>query len=297
MGANDLKWQGTINENGDCECETKTEYCNDCADLRDNSSDFYVNGVTDRVCESLENNQGFSPDNDDDNCSALHKADNCLINTLIDKLPAYDVCDWKEFMEEYLPNQFNMNEAIICAICGINKRLFAQQLDVELRWLNEESRPGDTLSVDKQGNFRYDWTDWVTDGQTPYGKGFLTGKVNFCMKELSGNKAQYNLQSVTIKRIKWDPINPQLVVTHPVHTLRVPDDTGAVVWKKELLNAVDETINRQINLGKKGEIAEGSNSQWINILWKYGDWVLDSEHQLQIRFKNGNSSNTVPMCE
>lgn len=297
MGANESTVvQGKINENGDCECEVTTEYCNACADLRENSSDFYVNGVTDRVCESLEQNQGFDPENDDDNCSALHKADDCLINTLIDKLPAYDVCDWNEFMSEYLPNQYNINEALICWLCGVEKRFFAQNLDVELRWKQEIVRPGERLSVDKRGNWTYSWTDWIVDGVTPYGSGTITGKVNFCMKQLSGNKAQYQISSVEVKRFKWTP-SGQSVATHPIHTWKVPNENGTQVAKHELVNAIDETINRRIALDKKGTINEGSNSEWIDIAWAYEDWVLDSEHQLQVRFKNGNSNNTVPMCE
>lgn len=58
----------------------KRIYCTTCGDLQENSSEFYTNGVTDNVCSSLEDGQGFNSDNDDDNCSALHKADDCLIS-------------------------------------------------------------------------------------------------------------------------------------------------------------------------------------------------------------------------
>ena len=288
--------KGTINANGDCECEVTSEFCNTCADLRENSSDFYINGVTDRVCESLQQNQGFDHENSDDNCSSLHKADDCLVNTLIEKLPAYDVCDWNEFMSEYLPNQYNMNEALICWLCGIEKRLFAQKLDVELRWLNIKTIQGTVTRVDKQGNFTYEWYDWTIEGQKAYGKGILTGKVNFCMKELGGLKAQYQLQNVEIKRIKWDLIDSSGVATTPWATFKVPDKNGAQVFKENLTKSIDYTLNKRYAIGKTGTINQNANSEWINIMWELGEWVRGDENQLQIRFKNGNSSTTVPMC-
>lgn len=103
----------------DCDCGSEREYCNACADLRDNSSEFYTNGVTTNVCNSLSNDKGFNPESEHDDCDDLHLANDCLIETLIEKLPAYDVCDWKDYMEQLMPNIYNMNKAIISAICGL----------------------------------------------------------------------------------------------------------------------------------------------------------------------------------
>lgn len=93
--------------------------CSSCNDLRENAAEFVQNGVTDTVCTSLKNDTGFNPSNDRNDCTDLNDANDCLIGNAADELEAYDVCDWKEFMKNFLPNLYNVLKAIICAICGL----------------------------------------------------------------------------------------------------------------------------------------------------------------------------------
>ena len=95
--------------------------CSACNDLRTNAPDFTANGVTYNVCTSLKNNTGFNPASGNDNCDDLSDANECLIRNMEDIIPAYDVCDWQKFMAEYVPNDATMNEAIICALCGMQE--------------------------------------------------------------------------------------------------------------------------------------------------------------------------------
>lgn len=94
--------------------------CNACADLREFAPDFVVNGVTDAICESLQRNLGFNPNLvvPHSNCDDLHAANDCLVGRQVNELPAYDVCDWKQFMERFLPGLYEVIKGIICGDCG-----------------------------------------------------------------------------------------------------------------------------------------------------------------------------------
>lgn len=95
--------------------------CDACSNLRENNANFIMNGVTDTVAASLANNTGFNPcltslHND---CEDLNDANDCLIGHLDDDVDNYDVCKWKDFMHNFLPNLYEMLKAIIAAICGL----------------------------------------------------------------------------------------------------------------------------------------------------------------------------------
>ena len=97
--------------------------CTACNDLRTNSPEFVEKGVTNNVCTSLKNNTGFNPSSGHSNCADLDNANECLVGNMEDELPAYDVCDWKEYMKKFVPNVFNVIKAIICSICGLWTRI------------------------------------------------------------------------------------------------------------------------------------------------------------------------------
>lgn len=100
-----------------------TKNCSACSELQDKSAAFVQNGVTTAVCNSLKNNTGFSSSNGNDDCTDLNNANDCLIGNMEDEVDAYDVCDWKEFMPSFIHNVWTVLKAIICAICGLWKRL------------------------------------------------------------------------------------------------------------------------------------------------------------------------------
>ncbi|WP_245186806.1 hypothetical protein [Enterococcus larvae] len=101
------------------------DYCSACAELKEFAPNFVVNGITEKECTSLQNNTGLNPDLSvlHDNCEDLNTMLDCLLGALQDKLPAYDVCDWKEYMDEFMTNLNNFQQAMVCNECGQWKAL------------------------------------------------------------------------------------------------------------------------------------------------------------------------------
>lgn len=93
--------------------------CSACEELREESTNFVVNGITDTECTSLKNDTGINPSAGHDDCTDLNNINDCLVGNMDDEVEAYDVCDWKTFMHKFIPNVWTTFKAIICAICGI----------------------------------------------------------------------------------------------------------------------------------------------------------------------------------
>lgn len=94
--------------------------CSACEDLRNDAPNFVLNGVTEEVCTSLKNNTGFNPNLSplNDNCTDLDNANECLVGNMADQIEAYDVCEWKDYMEKFVPNVYTVLDAMICSDCG-----------------------------------------------------------------------------------------------------------------------------------------------------------------------------------
>ena len=103
--------------------------CAACSDLRENSAEFVLNGVTDEVCEYLQENKGLSGDSND--CDDLHDVNDCLIGNMDSEVDSYDVCDWKDFMHAFIPNLWNTLKAMICSICGLWDKVEELECDVD----------------------------------------------------------------------------------------------------------------------------------------------------------------------
>lgn len=99
--------------------------CDACNNLREYAPEFVQNGVNENVCASLMNNTGLNPGLTvlHDNCDDLHDVNDCLIGRMTDELEAYDVCDWKDFMQKQNSNLYETLKAIICSTCGLWKKL------------------------------------------------------------------------------------------------------------------------------------------------------------------------------
>lgn len=93
--------------------------CSACEDIRQTSPEFVVNGLTDDICTSLANDTGLNPGDDHNDCTDLHNLNDCLVGNMETEVDAYDVCDWKEFMKNFIPNLWSTLKAMICAICGL----------------------------------------------------------------------------------------------------------------------------------------------------------------------------------
>jgi len=94
------------------------DYCLACNKLKELNPEFVLNGLTLSMYNSLKNNTGLKPSLGHNNCEDLNDLNDCLLGSLYDKIDAYDICDWREFMKEYLANQKNINAALIASDCG-----------------------------------------------------------------------------------------------------------------------------------------------------------------------------------
>ncbi|MCB5954011.1 hypothetical protein [Enterococcus sp. CWB-B31] len=96
------------------------ENCSACANLKEYAPNFVANGITDKECQSLQKDTGLNPNLSvlHNNCEDLNDMLACLLGVPKDKLPAFDVCDWKEFMEIYMTNMETFQKAMVCNACG-----------------------------------------------------------------------------------------------------------------------------------------------------------------------------------
>lgn len=96
-----------------------TKNCEACSELQEHSPEFVQNGVTDNVYNSLINDTGFSTTNGHNDCTDLNDANDCLIGNMEDEVDAYEVCDWKDYMRDFVHNLWTVLKAMIAAICGL----------------------------------------------------------------------------------------------------------------------------------------------------------------------------------
>lgn len=95
--------------------------CDACSNLREYNAQFIMNGVSDSVAESLQNNTGFNACLDElhTDCEDLNDANDCLLGHMDDDVDNFEVCDWKDFMHNLLPNLYEVVKAIIATTCGL----------------------------------------------------------------------------------------------------------------------------------------------------------------------------------
>ena len=268
--------------------------CTSCNELKEHSPVFTRLGVTDEVCESIGKDQGFNPESGRNTCDDLKAANDCLIRGKLEELPMYDNCDWKCFTEEYLKNQYNLNEAMICAICGLQEQLYGMYsifYEVDTRFNVAQATQGMSMTIDRQGNWHYHHDDWdMGNGQGHRGYGDLYGTIDFCMGITDNSAAMWRINSVTVSRYKYTFLGSHGVSTHPVITVRIPDGSGDVVYQKTLSSSFEDQINKTVNYSKGGTVKAGEDSGWITFAHMFTDWTEDDEGKFQIKFINGAKS-------
>lgn len=107
--------------------------CSACEDLRQNAPNLIVNGLGSTECTSLKNNTGLSPSSGHNDCTDLDDMNDCLIGNMEQEIKSYEVCDWKEFMKNFIPNVWTMFKGIICSICGMWTKI--EQHECEIKYL------------------------------------------------------------------------------------------------------------------------------------------------------------------
>ena len=135
------------------------EYCEACAELKKQDPNLIANGFSDENCENMMENKGLTGRNDD--CTDLNDMNDCLIGSMADEAEISDVCDWREYMMKFVPNQWTVTKAIICAVCGLwNKVTNFMDIIRSFRL----TKTGSTISLDSVlGNHGK-----VTDSNTTY---------------------------------------------------------------------------------------------------------------------------------
>lgn len=273
------------------------DYCNDCEELKETSSEFYINGVTDNVCDSLHDNTGFDASSGHNNCHDLHLANNCLIKTGVDEIDAFDVCDWKEYEEMMWTNQYNINEALICWLCGIEDRFFAMNLEVEFQPTILQRTRDLSADIDRKGNFVYSYHDWGDTAETiDLAHGVLTGLVDYCVQSVNGSTAVFTIKGVKVKKYTYTRTSNEMTTEPPVVTAKIPDKNGAtVIDHLKTKDSFNQDYNKYVEINKNITVKSGETSDWINVMHWYDDWVKDDEFYFQIRFTN-NNRESMPGC-
>lgn len=93
--------------------------CEACSDLREDAPGLFVNGLTSSMVTSLKNNTGLVPSSGNDDCEDLNNMADCLVGNMATEVDAYEVCDWKDFMKNFIPNAWTTIKGIIPAVCGL----------------------------------------------------------------------------------------------------------------------------------------------------------------------------------
>ena len=159
-----------------------TRKCSSCSDLQQNSPEFVVNGVTDDVCISLQNDTGFNPGSDNDDCTDLNNANDCLIGNMEDEVASYQSCDWKEFMPTFIHNLWTVTKSVICSICGLWKYIRKEECAIDVLMngikfsVGEDSEDGSYVAAGKGVSF--------------LGTGTEEGKAQITLRYISGGLVQ-----------------------------------------------------------------------------------------------------------
>lgn len=93
--------------------------CDSCESIRQTDPSLIVNGLGDTECSSLANDSGLNPSSGHNDAEDLHNLNDCLVGNQATEVEAFDVCDWKTFMKQFIPNVWTTLKGIICAIGGL----------------------------------------------------------------------------------------------------------------------------------------------------------------------------------
>ena len=93
--------------------------CKACDDLREDAPNFITNGLSETACNSLKNDTGLRQSNDNNDCTDLENAIDCLVGNMAEEVEVKDVCDWRDFTKDFIGNLHQVLKAMNCAICGL----------------------------------------------------------------------------------------------------------------------------------------------------------------------------------
>lgn len=249
-------------------------------------------GITDKECRSLQKDTGLNPDLAiiHKNCEDLHDLLDCFLRRLQDKLPAYDVCHWKDYLREVTANIYQIQKALICSDCGQWQKIHeieyslnqlwakmakveadldaiaSQKWEVQTRTIAGTPLTGLTMTLTETGSFCIDWTVWETVGTTILGKGKLIGQINLGMTQEEGIHAKWQIRSVTLQSIDY---KVQKASTNQAMSQLIIFNTNTALpnYEKqyERTSSFSEAINQTIPINLSGRLDSGSTTGWLSI--------------------------------
>lgn len=283
------------------------DYCNSCNQLKKEQANVYANGITNAVCDNLGKNKGFNPNLNHENCEDLKLLNDCKINQMLNKIDAFG-CDWQDFVKQLGSGQLDVNEALICWLCGLENRFsdledklqdfYSQFWVIETRYNAIQGTPGFTITLDRQGNFTFTWKDWGDSAETILlGTGTINGKVNFCMDQGTGASAIWRVRTVYINQCRYVSGGSATAGDFTIR-LRVPNASGTIIYTKTHNTATSftDTINQTVNVNLSGVVDPSTSTPWQTVAHFYNDGsIADDEGNIQVRFINNNATS-VPRC-
>lgn len=115
--------------------EKRVDWCASCNVLKTEYPDFIANGLNEKMCANLANNQGLDETKCVNNCEVMHDITDCLIGGFIESIDNYDFCDTKEMMKHFAVNMLNVIDVLLCSHCG-------QWEQIEALWDEVSSETG-----------------------------------------------------------------------------------------------------------------------------------------------------------
>lgn len=96
--------------------------------IQNGDKNFCFTEITDKICESLANDEGIHPSatNQNNDCDDLSSLNDLATGSLHNALITLNMCDvnkYKCWLDSLLSWNWNVDKAIICALCGIWKKI------------------------------------------------------------------------------------------------------------------------------------------------------------------------------
>ncbi|OFI46948.1 hypothetical protein BG262_02935 [Floricoccus penangensis] len=277
--------------------------------MQNGNSNFCFSEVDDDICKSLANNEGINPTEKSkhSDCEDLKALNDLGMGDVHNSLKFLDMCDveaWKCWLFSLVTWIWNINKAMICAICGLWDALDKQNWEINTKYEITEETPGMSVTIDRTtGDFEFKYSDWIkpSDPTSRIGQGIITGTVNFGMRSADNGAFDWQIRDVLVKKIEYISDGKNANIDFVIH-LYVKDSSEQEIYTKahNSNSSFSENINKTIKIDKKGTVKKGESSGWIQFLELYNDNLqtsLDDRANVKIEFKNNNKGNPPAYIE
>lgn len=148
------------NSGGNCCNQKAMDVVTPLEEIRNGDQNFCFTEITDEICENLSNDEGIHPSatNSNSDCDDLTALNDLAIGSLHNALMVLDLCDidaYKCWLDSLLSWQWNVDKALICAICGLWKNIgdivnVTNNLQKQIDDINKKLPGGFSTLVTKQ---------------------------------------------------------------------------------------------------------------------------------------------------